>query len=85
MPNGQFVDFANESFIIEHTIDHRRGVSEAIERLNSVPDEDERIRVLITKVERLGDTRLGRCAGIHLISLKAFHNGDIGFLLELDN
>ena len=63
----QIIDFADHDYLIEHTIDHRSGVSQAISRLTNI--EDERRKVLITKVDRLGPLRRSRCVGITLIDV----------------
>lgn len=69
--NNSYIDFANEKYLIEHTIDGTRGLSEAINRLSSLKNE-ERIKIIISKLEKLGPKR--RREGIIYIDVKDFWN-----------
>ena len=70
----KFVDFTNDNYLIEYTADPTRGAMEAIDRLNSITDDD-RIKILITHISGIGPIRRKRCNNINILDISKFNEG----------
>ena len=71
--NNKFFDFTDDTYLIEYTTDHTKGLKEAIDRLSSV--QTKRVKILITNLSRLGPIRRKRCIDINLLDIKDIEKG----------
>lgn len=71
--NNKFFDFTDDTYIIEYTTDHTRGLTEAIDRLSSI--QTSRMKVWITDINRIGPVRRKRCIDINFLDVKDFRKG----------
>ena len=71
--HGHFYDFTNKRYVIEHTNDIGKGITQAIDRLNKITDS--RVKILICNDRLLGSKRKNRMNNIRLLNIKEFNEG----------
>jgi len=69
--NNKIIDFANENFVIEHTIDNGKGIRCALDRLNQI--SDGRIKILICPSYGFGHKRKSEVVDLYHWPLDLFN------------